>query len=383
MKAIIVTAILLGALVPVGPGALGADPAPDIKKDGAFAFPQAQATVLCDEKELRLSAWNDAKYLYVQAVVWDDGNDVILRKGGKTVWGKSVLRIDVDADQKTTPNVDRDYSLSPNPSQRGLWYQIIVSANPFLLTTLKKDSKGRGAMRYVDAGSGKQVRVDSYVITLEELGKKPGEKIRFAYWARSAKPEQTINSVGFKSTDASNTQFHLPLRTFHEITLADRPASLDIAQVPDGHNDKVPATRDAKMPMAGDTPPEVSAKDWINADGAPTLTGLKGKVVLVALWTPTGSGTAQVAETLNKLHEDYGGKGLTVLSFTQDRRPILDSFQRRTKVKFVVGLESTVKTDYGVGRLPHAFLIGKDAKVLWEGDSIDKELDQRIQAALK
>ncbi len=238
-----------------GPGASGgdgADPVPDIKKNGAFAFPQAQATVLCDEKELRLSVWNDAKYLYVQAVLWEDGMDGVLREGSKALWGRSVLRVDVDADRKTTPNVDRDYSLQPNYSQHGLWYQVIVQAQPLLLTTLKSDSKGRGATRYLDVGKDQRVRVDCYAISLEELGKKPGDKLRFAYWAQCPKPELTLNSIGFKSTEAEYRQYHLPLRMFHEITLADRPASLDLTQVPDGHADKAADARGDKPPMVKD-----------------------------------------------------------------------------------------------------------------------------------
>ena len=85
---------------------------------------------------------------------------------------------------------------------------------------------------------------------------------------------------------------------------------------PEGREDKVPTTGKAILKVGG-APPEVSAKEWINTDEAPTLAGLKGRVVLVEFWSPT-SACARVVPHLNKLHEEYGSKGLTILSFTQD-----------------------------------------------------------------
>jgi hypothetical protein len=284
MKAITLAAVLLGALVPIGQGAFGAGKPANLKRDGAFAFPQLKAKVLCDEKDLRLSVWNDAKYLYVQAVVWADGDDSLGETpDGRPIGDTSCLRLDVDADQKATPNVDRDYALNPWPSLAGLRYSVVLGESSS--SYLKSDSKGRGAIRYLDAGKGKRVRVDSFAIPLAEIGKKTGAKIRLAYWGQSPKPALTLNSIGYKgkATYYSNS---LPRNMYHEITLADRAASLDVARVPEGREDRVPLPRKARKPIAkvGVAPPEFSAKDWLNIDKAPTLAGLKGKVVLVDFW---------------------------------------------------------------------------------------------------
>ncbi len=377
MKAIIVTAILFGALIPVGPGAMGADSAPDIKKDGAFAFPQAQATVVCDQKDLRLSIWNDAKYLYVQAILWEDGDDSVYKqtKEGQRGHGWSQLCLDVDR---------RQYGLRTLPSYQGLLYAVGTGATG--ISVPKKDSKGRGAIRYLDVGNGQRVRVDSYVIPLAEIGKKAGDKIRLAYFAQCPTPERTINSIGYEGKrywgKVDLPVIQLPLNMYHEITLADRAASLDIAQVPDGWTDKrLPV--DIRTLRLGTTPPEVSAKDWINADAAPTLAALKGKVVVVAFWSPAQGGSTQAVQALNKLHDDYHGKGLTILSLTTERRAIVDNFLRRTKVKFAIGADTKLATDYGAMGRSRAFLIGKDGNLLWEGSPTDKDLEQRIQAALK
>ena len=64
-------------------------------------------------------------------------------------------------------------------------------------TSIKDDSLGRGTIRYVETAAG-SVRVDSFVIPLAEIDRKPGHDICFAYYASSPKPELTLNSIGFE-----------------------------------------------------------------------------------------------------------------------------------------------------------------------------------------
>src|SRR5882724_10186339 len=55
----------------------GADTAVSVsalREDGAFAFPQKAAKVLCDNPDLRFSVWNNEDYLFAQAVLWSDGD---------------------------------------------------------------------------------------------------------------------------------------------------------------------------------------------------------------------------------------------------------------------------------------------------------------------
>jgi thiol-disulfide isomerase/thioredoxin len=383
MKVITVAAVVIGALVPIGSSALGADRPPDLKRDGAFAFPQAKAKVLCDKKELRLSVWNDAKYLYVQAILWTDGDDSLGETpDGRPIGDTSCLRLDVDADQKATPNVDRDYLLNPWPSFPGLRYSVVLGE--LASSYIKSDSKGRGAIRYLAAGKGKRVRVDSFAIPLAEIGKKPGDKIRLAYWGQSPKPALTVNSIGYMGRGTYYAHV-LPRNMYHEITLADRAASLDLAKVPDGQGDKVPLAKKPRKAIAkvGVAPPELAAKDWLNIDKAPTLAGLKGKVVVVDFWATWCGPCVAGIPHLNKLHDAYGKKGLTILAFTDQSRQGIENFRKTTPIKYIVGTGSELASEYGVAGLPHAFLIGKDGKLLWEGDPGDKEFDARILAALK
>lgn len=204
---------------------------PDLTKDGTFGFPQAKAKVLCDRKDVRLSAWNNTTHLYIQAVLWDDNEgDAKSTEAARQVKDGSVLVLDLDNNKKQTAKVDREYSLNADVTMPGLWYSIAVSASK--TTPLLDDSKGRGSVRYVDAGKGRKVRIDSYFLPLSELGRNPGDTIRVAYWARSVKPKFIANSTGFKG--ASYFANQIPPAQFHEVEIAnDVEDSLDVTQVPD------------------------------------------------------------------------------------------------------------------------------------------------------
>jgi len=152
----------------------------DLKRDGAFGFPQAQARVLCDQENLRVSVWSNAEYLYVQAVVWADGDDTNGQFAGREIGDLTSLSLDVDADQQRTPTIDRFYNISRSRSQpQGMQYSVVLSESGS--TRQQNDSAGRGAIKYVEGIDGKLCRVDSFVLPLAEIGKKSGESIRLAY----------------------------------------------------------------------------------------------------------------------------------------------------------------------------------------------------------
>jgi thiol-disulfide isomerase/thioredoxin len=372
----------LGLLAVFIAGMSAAGQTRDLKKQGAFGFPQEKATVPCDTRDLRVSVWSDAAHLYVQAVLWTDDDDALGETAdGRPIGDWSNLSLDLDADQKPTPKVDREYMLSPWPSMPGLRYQVLLGGGA--ATGIQSNTKGRGAIRYVDLG-GKKVRIDSYLIPLAEIGRKPGDKIRFAYWGSSAKPPLTVNSVGFegKGPYYSNS---LPREKYHELTLADRPPSLEAQAVPNGQEDQVPLPKRAALkprPKLGGVPPEVSAKDWLNTDDAPTLDKLKGKVVVVEFWATWCGPCVAGIPHLNKLHDDHGPKGLAILSFTDQSKQGIQNFLKGTTMKYIIGTGSELAAEYGVVGIPHAFILGRDGKLLWEGNPGDQDFDKQVQAAL-
>ncbi len=353
----------------------------DLRQNGAFAFPQKDATVLCDRPDLRFSVWNNDGYLFAQAVVWND-DDASLGKtdDNREIGDWSEFMLDVDADGKPTPHVDRDYLLNPWPGFEGLRYQICLGENTF--TGIQSDSKGRGAIRYVETAEGKKVRVDTCLIPLEEIHRHAGDKIRICYWGFSPKPLLTVNSAGYERTGKVYYAHSIPRSQYHEYVLATG-REIDAAQVPEGRSDiSLSRRKNVPTPGIGEPAPEISAKEWINLVHPPTLATLRGKVVVVEFWATWCGPCVESIPRLNELLHKYAGRNFQLLSFAEEGHQTMDKFLSKRRIEYPIGLESPSLEDYGVTAIPHAFVVDQKGKIVWQGHTASVEMDEAISAAL-
>jgi len=203
-----------------------------LRENGTFAFPQKDAKVICDRPDLRFSVWNNDQYLVVQAVLWTYGHASL----GETdkiqlVTDRSSLHVlDLIADGKGSPGLDRTYALNSPPGFNGLHYYIRLSEKS--ITPMKSDSKGRGAMRCVETSEGKNVRVDTYLIPMEEIHSHVGDKIRICYRGVSPKWLLDVNSAGYEPDRKDGSSFSIPLSEYHEYVLASG-REIDVTQFPE------------------------------------------------------------------------------------------------------------------------------------------------------
>lgn len=203
---------------------------PDLHNTGAFGFPQPKAKILCNRSVLRFSVWNNDQYLFAQAVLWtDDDSSVGKDEKGNALGDYSHLNLDLDDNGTVTPNVDRVYWLNQRPFVPGLRY--VVCRENGATTGAKDDSGGRGCIRYVKADVPNRVRVDTYLIPLQELGKRVGDTIGISFYAWSPKPSLSVNSVDF-------TDYRPHTYTQYVLT---QGVPIDPTLVPDGRNDKLPS----------------------------------------------------------------------------------------------------------------------------------------------
>ena len=203
----------------------------DLRANGTLGFPQQYAQPLCDRPDLRVSVYNSDHWLYVQAIVWEDGDSTLGKSSrGKDIGDFSVLMLHLDDSAKRTPHVDRNYYLNPWPSQKGLYFTIILSEHA--TSTLKKDSENRGRLSYVSTSEGKRVRVDSYLLPLLELAKKPGDTINLSYYAYSPAPEYTIDSANSTRT-GRYFNWNIPLSDYYKIVL-QTGAPVKLTSLPNG-----------------------------------------------------------------------------------------------------------------------------------------------------
>ena len=131
----------------------------------------------------------------------------------------------------------------------------------------------------------------------------------------------------------------------------------------------------------GQDPPEIEAADWLALDGPETLAELRGQVVLVEFWATWCPPCRKAIPKLNNLYARYHDRGFTIRALTNENARTVQGFQERTPMDYPVGIGSRSAFEYGVTGIPHAFLVGKDGRLLWQGHDTSK-LASRIEGAL-
>jgi thiol-disulfide isomerase/thioredoxin len=345
-----------------------------LRENGAFGFPQKAAAVFYDQPTLRFSVWNNDQYLFAQAILWTDDDASLGRdQYNRLTYDWSFLMLNVSPDGKVTPNVDREYVL--NPGTPGLYY--VIELGRYDQTGVHDDSKGRGAIRYLDMADGKKVRVDTFLIPLTEISRQAGDKLRLAYWGFSPKPPLIVNSTSYTSEKNYN-RWAMPLAQYNEYTLTNR-GEIEVAQVPEGRED---APTNAAMPAVGEKAPEISAKEWINSSKALTLAGLRGKVVAVDFWATWCTSCVEDISHLNELQRKYGGKNFQLMGLVREGHQTMDHFLTRHPIDYPIGLESGSLDDYNITILPIALVMDQTGKIIWIGDPASPQMDKVIAKAV-
>ncbi len=126
--------------------------------------------------------------------------------------------------------------------------------------------------------------------------------------------------------------------------------------------------------------PEVSADKWINSKPL-TLAGLKGKVVVVEFWATWCPPCRKSIPHLIEMSKHFGDK-VTIIGCTQESLDEVQDFVKEQGMKYPIAVGCKSSGQYGVSGIPHAFVIGKDGKIAWEGHPMSG-LDKAIEAAIK
>ena len=119
-----------------------------------------------------------------------------------------------------------------------------------------------------------------------------------------------------------------------------------------------------------------------------TLESLKGKLILVDFWATWCVPCVKAMPELQKLHEKYSAKGLTVLGVSLDEEGAkkVVPFLAKSRVKFTYPIllhGETIWQAWGVKSVPSVLLV-KDGQILQHrsGQIDTKELERAIQARL-
>jgi thiol-disulfide isomerase/thioredoxin len=100
-----------------------------------------------------------------------------------------------------------------------------------------------------------------------------------------------------------------------------------------------------------------------------TLSGLRGKVVVVEFWATWCPPCRESVPELNELYEKYRGKDFELLGISVDKGgnapSLVREFVKERDVLYPVLLDDkNVNSSFGVGSIPVMFVIDKEGKVV-------------------
>lgn len=140
-------------------------------------------------------------------------------------------------------------------------------------------------------------------------------------------------------------------------------------------------------PRAGEVAPEIGEAKWVmNAPEKPTLEALRGEVVLIEKWGVKCPPCVALIPHIQSMQEQLAADGLNILAFEaqgHDAAAIKAKLAEKGGKTYAVSAGGANRYETG-GAVPHAWIIGVDGKVLWEGNPAAKqeEMDALIQAEL-
>ncbi len=167
------------------------------------------------------------------------------------------------------------------------------------------------------------------------------------------------------------------------------PAITDTAfatAAPDGYK-KAESPAEAKGPemkvKAGDAAPDFKLTDFAGKEW--TLGSLKGQVVLLDFWALWCGPCKRAMPAIQKIHEDYKSKGVTVLGVNTWERDA-DGAKKFLETKGFTYPSLTKGDDlagsYGMSGIPTLVVIGKDGKIAMIEVGLGPDGDTKLRSAI-
>jgi peroxiredoxin len=139
-------------------------------------------------------------------------------------------------------------------------------------------------------------------------------------------------------------------------------------------------TRFGPQPFTGKVAPDFTLNDL---SGKPmTLSALRGSVVLLDFWATWCPPCQASMPHLERLHQEFGAKGLTVLGVTDEEKATVEPFLKANRVTFTILLDpkQAAVTSYRVTTIPRTLIIDREGKVA--ADFAEPQQESSLRAEL-
>jgi cytochrome c biogenesis protein CcmG, thiol:disulfide interchange protein DsbE len=115
------------------------------------------------------------------------------------------------------------------------------------------------------------------------------------------------------------------------------------------------------------------------------LSSFKGKPVLIDFWATWCGPCRETMPELQKLHQEFGPKGLEIIAISSDPEPAVEKFLKDNPYTYpmYIDLDNSANTKFGVTGLPTSFVLDRNGKVIWTGHPGDvSQLRRAVQAVI-
>jgi thiol-disulfide isomerase/thioredoxin len=128
--------------------------------------------------------------------------------------------------------------------------------------------------------------------------------------------------------------------------------------------------------FAGSLTLTAAPKEWVGkelpalgVDYQAKAPDLKGKPVIVEFWATWCPPCRKSIPHLNEINKKFKDKGLIIVGITDEDKATVEGFQKTTPMEYSVAFDKGNKLGekFGITGIPHAFIVGKDGKIAWEG----------------
>lgn len=137
--------------------------------------------------------------------------------------------------------------------------------------------------------------------------------------------------------------------------------------------------------MTGQPAAELFALRWFNSEPL-TIQALRGKIVLLEFWAVWCGGCMAELPDVARVYDKYSSRGLVVIGVHDASGKVeeIEQVIREKGIKYPVMRDTDRRetfAGYRIVGIPHLILVGKDGRVLADGEPIE-QMEKRIQQEL-
>ncbi len=105
------------------------------------------------------------------------------------------------------------------------------------------------------------------------------------------------------------------------------------------------------------------------------LSELRGKVVLIDFWATWCGPCIEAKPFIVELHKKYSSKGLFVVGLSNEKRSVVEQFEKKETQNYPVFLDTdnSVNLTLGVEAYPTVIIFGKGGELIFKGHPGEKE----------